>query len=672
MFSLSTMTALPTRRMFALALLLAWMPGCGDDPTPIGAAPTAPEVAPERGGPPHANWEVVELLRESDALTYHPSDGGGRAWLVREEGQKPYAVSATPDRFKIVYEVGPHGIATDGVIHFQVSPFWNWTTPQTVDPDALGYTTVTASDPEIKLTADTLDQQLLGILVERRPLVEGDRIEIVYGAGLAGAMPDQWAERRSPFWIGVDGDGDGSRRFLPDSPTIDVMPGPAAGLQIFTPTIARPGETIRIRLSFIDAWRNVAAPVTGEVRFVDPPDGIELPESVRFEASDGSLRTVEAVVRERGVYRLKVEGGPWTAESNPLLVAAEGPRVLWGDLQGHSNFSDGTGIPEDYFGYARDVTALDVVALTDHDHWGILALSQHPEMWDEIVEQTRRFHEPGRFVTLLGFEWTSWIHGHRHVLYFEDEGEIIDSVDPRFESPLQLWEALADGGREVLTFAHHSAGGPMPTNWDIPPDPRFEPLTEIVSIHGSSEAEGAPNMIYSPVTGNFVRDALARGYRLGFIGSGDTHDGHPGAYQVSPPQGGLAAILAEECTRESVLAALRGRRVYATNGPRILLRTGLGPHRMGSIVPAPPSGALTEDLFVHVIAQAPLARVEIVRSGQLVNGEIFEEGELETMLKFRIADLGPEEYVYVRVVQENYGMAWSTPIWVVEPAADGG
>jgi hypothetical protein len=212
----------------------------------------------------------------------------------------------------------------------------------------------------------------------------------------------------------------------------------------------------------------------------------------------------------------------------------------------------------------------------------------------------------------------------------------------------------------------------MPTNWDIPPDPRFEPVTEIVSIHGSSEAEGAPNLLHSPLKGNFVRDALARGYRFGFIGSGDHHDGHPGAYQTTPPQGGLAAILAEERTREAVLAALRERRVYATNGPRILLRAGLGTHHMGSTIPAPPSGKLTEDLFVQVIAQAPLARVEIVRSGVLLGGELFENGELETMLKFQMADLEPGEYVYVRVVQENYGMAWSSPFYVVEPEADGG
>jgi len=30
-------------------------------------------------------------------------------------------------------------------------------------------------------------------------------------------------------------------------------------------------------------------------------------------------------------------------------------------------------------------------------------------------------------------------------------------------------------GKQALTFAHHSAGGPIATNWAIPPDPELEP-----------------------------------------------------------------------------------------------------------------------------------------------------------------------------------------------------
>jgi Protein of unknown function (DUF3604) len=662
----------PARVLALLVLALAAL-HCGE-PAPDAAAgagrPTGDATAAtSRRGPPTAHWDLVDALRKSERLEYGPADGGGRARLVREPDQQPFAVAGTPDRFHVIYEVGPAGIATGGVIYFQVSPFWNWTTPQVVAPDALGFTTLTPSDPKISLRAQTLDAQLLGIEVTGRPLVAGDSIEIVYGAGSAGALPDSYAERRSPFYIAVDGDGDGTRRFIDDPPTIDVRPGAATALQIVVPTVARPGETIQVRLAFLDAWRNAGMPYEGEVHFIDPPQALALPEVVRFEARHAGMRSLDVVAREPGVYRLRARAGELEAESNPLVVASQGPRVLWGDLHGHSGFSDGTGVPEDYFRYARDVSGLDVVALTDHDHWGMRPLVAAPDLWDEIVRQTRAFYVPGHFVTLLGFEWTSWIYGHRHVLYFGEDGALFDSLAAETESPLQLWQALADGGYKALTVAHHSAGGPIATDWDIPPDPRFEPVTEIVSIHGNSEAEGAPDMIYGSVPGNFVRDALARGYRFGFIGSGDRHDGHPGAYQVEPPQGGLAAILAEQRTREAVYDALRARRVYATNGPRILLRTALGKHRMGEEVALPVGETLTATLLVQGIAPASLARVEVVRSGKLVDGALLD-GRREFLFESEIAGLAAGEYVYARVLQENGGMAWSSPIYAVAAGAD--
>src|SRR5262245_21486607 len=197
--------------------------------------------------------------------------------------------------------------------------------------------------------------------------------------------------------------------------------------------------------------------------------------------------------------------------------------------------------PHDYYAYARDVAALDVSALTDHDHWGSPFIDQTPALWTEIEEQTRAFHEPGRFVTVLGFEWTNWIHGHRHVLYFADEGPLLSSLAPGSGTPRELWDALA--GRDALTVAHHTGGGPIAENWSFAPDAVLEPVTEIMSVHGSSEAADSPALIYDAVPGNFARDALEAGYRLGFIGSGDGHDGHPGLTPLGSHRGGLAAIL---------------------------------------------------------------------------------------------------------------------------------
>jgi hypothetical protein len=603
---------------------------------------------------------VVDDLREARDLHFDPSDGGGRAWLEEGEPAKPRVSSL--GRFTIVYEAGPHGVADGGMIYLQVSPFWDWSTPQTFSPQAPGYTEVTSQAEGVVLEAETLDQQLLGIRVGGRSLEAGERVRIVYGAGPVGAITDSYAEKHARLWIAVDGDGDGVRKVLPDSPSLEVRAGPAAGLLVTLPSVSRPGETLRICIAILDAKGNRGVEVAGEVRLRDTAGVLELPERVVLEFADEGVKVVEAQVRKPGTARLFAEGPDGLeAVSNPLVASAEGPRVLWADLHGHSALSDGTGTQEDYFLYARDVAALDVVALTDHDHWGMLPLENHPELWQRIRGETQRFHEPGRFVTLLGYEWTSWIHGHRHVLYFGDEGAVYSSADPRFESPLQLWAALE--GQPALTFAHHTAGGPIPTNWEIPPDPRFEPVTEIVSVHGSSEAMDSPSLIYDPMPGNFARDALDRGYRLGFVGSGDSHDGHPGFAQISGPSGGLAAILSEEQTREGVLAALRERRVYATNGARILLRMALGGHRMGSSIDVPDGETLSQELFVRIVAAAPLSHVELIRSGAVIDG-LDAEGQLDLTLQRSLSDLRAGEYVYLRVVQEDGGMAWSRPIFL--------
>lgn len=583
-----------------------------------------------------AKVDSHRALEDDLAAPRHPSDGGGRAWLDPEPAT---IVVGTYHRFDVVYEAGPLGVAEGGVVFLQPSPFWGWGPPQNELEDAPGYTEVTTDAAGIELEVTTL-QGLFAAEIRGRALAEGERLRFVYGAGTRGVRVDRYAESKARIWVAVDGDGDGVRTLLRDVPTVDIAAAPPTQLVVTVPSTARPGERVRVTIAALDALGNAGSALTTPIRLSAPP-GLELPQELTL--SERGVAHVDALVDEPGIYRVRATAGNFAASSNPLVVREGIPRILWGDLHGHSQLSDGTGTPDDYFWYARDVAALDVVSLTDHDHWGMRFLDQSPDSWEAILDGARRFHEAGRFVTLPGYEWTNWLHGHRHVLYFDDDAEIFSALDPAYETPAALWEALRD--RNALTFAHHSAGGPVSTNWDFVPDPAIEPVTEIVSVHGSSEAADSPSVIYDAVPGNFVRDVLDRGLQFGFIGSGDSHDGHPGLAHLGGPSGGLAAIFSEHLTREGVLEALKARRVYATNGPRIWLRVWL-----------------EDELRFAVAGTAPIERVDVIRSGRVIES-LLAEGRREWSQTLSLTPLARGDYVYVRVVQVDGGAAWSSPIF---------
>ena len=660
-----------------------------------------PEATPQTNLSPNARPDVAQTMLDDLTATPHPGDGGGRAWLVSlrpfvpeiatsDAAADPFGepVDAVPAgsraRIRIGYEVGEEGIAQGGVLFLQSSQFWRWEPAQAVREDLGGFTKIVSQPEGVSFEPKTYNGGIVGFEVQQRALRPGERVEVEYGAGPRGAVVDEYADAEARVWILVDADGDRRRAPVDGSPFIRTLARRPAHLVLRHPTTARPGDLFEMRVSIVDRLGNGFIPQHLRVEF-DGVDGLELPRAVDVPAEARGTIGVPVEVKRPGFFRIRARAvieNPGAgaepqivlnAESAPLLVREGAPRVLWADLHGHSSLSDGTGTPADFYRYAREIGGLDVAALTDHDHWGMRALGANPAMWRRIRDAVKAAHDPGRFVALLGYEWTSWLHGHRHVLYFDHGsdgdplGEVLSSIDAerRFETPEQLWAGLRERNVDALTFAHHSAGGPVATNWNYAPDPVFEPVTEIMSAHGSSEAPDSPRPIYSPVAGNFVRDVLDRGYEFGFIGSGDSHDGHPGLTHLSAPSGnsGIAAIFAEERTRAAVLEAIRARRVYATSGPRIFLNTTLdGVHPMGARVGAPPDGGDVHELAFRIGAVAPLERVDVVRSGQVI-ASLDAEGAMEFARAGDVPRLGPGDYVYVRAVQRDSGVAWSSPYY---------
>ncbi len=621
------------------------------------------------------------------------SDGSDVAAQIGS-GKRPRLIAASRHRFVIRFEVGRPGIAEGGSLFVLADPFWFWSEAQTGDPDAPGYTTATLAESPSAAPTSTPASSAARLVpaeapgafrVEGRGLEAGERIEIVYGAGAAGAVVDRYAERGAEVRIGLDANGDGQRAWLPAAVAVDIVAGEPAELVAFGPAEIAPGASFEINLALVDAAGNhapwpAAADSEGEQGRSRVGFEIEsLPAATLVPATamgsresiapgDAPQRAQLVAPRQEGTLRLHIRGqGPLAeleADLPPIVVRKASTHLVWADLHGHTRYSDGSGTPEDYFRYARDVARLDAVALTDHDHWGIEALDESPERQAEILGLAKTHHAPDRFVTLPGYEWTSWLHGHRHVLSFDDELEMFSSIDPATDRPDELWAALR--GKPALTFAHHSAGDPIATNWNFAPDPELEPVTEIASVHGMSEAADAPSPIGGAIAGNFVRDVLLHGARLGFIGSGDSHDGHPGLAEIASGQGGLAGIFVERLDRASLLTSLKQRRTFATNGIRAWLDVSLDGVGMGGTLTA---GGGDHLLRIRFEATAPVESIDLVRSGHVASIPAPKPASLSLDLERRIPPLSPGEFHYVRIVQTDGGVAWSSPIFVDASAA---
>lgn len=636
--------------------MVAWILGSA------GIALADPPSTPEEPDP-----QPRVVLPDESAYSASPRDGQGTVTV------SPRVVPVrSPVTLTFVYTAGSKGIEVGGGVLCYVSSFWGWTPPQNYHSDMPGYVTVSGSAPAVHLDVK-VDARNQVVLAEIRdnPLRGGQTITFIYGDTSDGHHPtaqglsDRYAERDERFFFKVDGDGDGFFTPLKHQPRFRVEARHAAKLVVYGPSWAEVNKPFDLTIAVLDATNNLVESYTGSLRLEPQGASATCPREVGFKADDRGAIRVSVTASAPGVLCLTIADPAQvlpSAISNPIVVSVETQKkyvLYWADLQGHCNVCDGTGSPEDYYHYARNVARLDAVALTDHDHWGYLPLDQDPATWRRLCELSRTLYEPGRFVTFPAYEWTNWTFGHQHVLFLhESEAEVFGWAQERSDHPTKLWKLLA--GRACLTVPHHPGGAPVPICWKYY-NPQYQPVVEMVSVHGVAEYVGCPRCISGPVESGMVQSALARGYRLGIIGSGDTHDGHPGLGSPGA-RAGLAGIYATALTREAIFEALRARRVYATTGCRSLLRFHLGDTPMGGVVrlvnPADP-----RKLFVSVLGEAPIANLAIIKN----NREVASHKGGGLIVTWNWSDPAPAragDYYYVRIAQADGEWIWSSPIFI--------
>ncbi|PYV10361.1 MAG: hypothetical protein DMG07_21230, partial [Acidobacteria bacterium] len=288
-----------------------------------------------------------------------------------------------------------------------------------------------------------------------------------------------------------------------------------------------------------------------------PSEASGAPELIPYETSSGipspriHAREAEDIRRVRG-YRIESRGRAY--------------RIFRGDLHRHTDISsDGLndGSLLDAYRYACDAAALDFLGISDHNS-GV----DEPAAWWLSQKTADLFQVPDRFVTFYGYERSlEYPNGHRNVFYLE-RGRAVVPIAPveerGWEGAERLYAYLRRAGGISIP---HTTGRTSGTDWRDN-DPAVEPLVEIYQgMRDTYEHPGAPrpkrlsseppdpsgpvprassserSPRFRPL--GFVWNALAKGYRLGFIASSDHISGH-----IS-----YACVLAERLSRASLFDA---------------------------------------------------------------------------------------------------------------------
>jgi len=505
----------------------------------------------------------------------------------------------------ITYTVGRYGIDDGGQLRIVRRYVSDWGTPQMSDPAAAEYCTVrTSGSARVTARWEPLAhvrpyQKSISLLIDTGYLEEGDTITVVIGdrsGGGIGSRAQTFCEPNFAFKVLVDCFGVGVFKEVSRECAFDVVAAEPSELVVLAASDVTVGRSFMVRVKLQDRWGNPNESGVGTVKLKG--HGLRL--------GSGEWRRgvwhAEAMAEKAGFYRIEAAHVPseLSARSNPVRVVDTElyHRRFWGDLHGQSRETIGTRTADDYLAFARDLALVDFVGHQAND------FQITEEIWETIRAAIRKYHQPGSFVTFLGYEWSglSSAGGDRNVHFLNDEGDLHRSSHWQVEDlgdlstdryPLPELFKEFEGRDDVLLMPH--VGGRY-ANMRFH-DRRLEPLIEIYSTHGEFE------WLYA--------DALAAGCRVGIACGSDDHTGRLGASYPGGAglgvRGGLLCVQAADLTREALWDAIRNRRCYGTTGERIWLDFDCAGTPIGGETHEPPR------FHVTVSGTADIERIELRR-----------------------------------------------------------
>ena len=353
----------------------------------------------------------------------------------------------------------------------------------------------------------------------------------------------------------------------------------------------------------------------------------------------------------------------------------------FGQLHSHTQYSDGAGSLESALAYIKalpDNANVDFVAFTDHSNYFDKSGTANPEgalydmslasvasqnLWNEYKNAVAAFNteNAGSMVAIAGFEMT-WSGGPGHINTFNTPGIVSRNNttlnNKTKDAGLQAYYKLLSQTEGVDSISQFNHPGTTFGNfidfgyWDAVVDTRMY-MVEVGNGEGQIGAGG-----YYPSYEQYIM-ALDKGWHVAPTNNQDNHKGRWGNANDARD-----VILTDDFSESGIYAALRARRMYATEDKNLELDYTVNGNMMGSIIDVP------EKLNFEISFNDPdrtdsIAKVElVVNSGKVA----YTWDSAADLAKGSVSvELAPEyTYYFVRVTEGDGDLAVTAPVWVGE------
>ncbi|MBI5273925.1 MAG: DUF3604 domain-containing protein [Chlamydiales bacterium] len=551
--------------------------------------------------------------------------------------------------------------------------------------------------PDQKMIGGTAQEDQYGVLSQFEfqlpaEIKAGDELSFFIGSpdlvAAKGTKVQQYIQRRRPFLLYIDPKGKGDYK-EPEMFQLDIRGNLLHSIRVIAPSVVSKNERFDVIIRFEDAYGNLTGFCSEEDTLVELTYN-QLRENLSwklFVPETGFTTLPNLYFNEPGVYKFKLTNLK-TKEvfySDPIKCFQETEyHVNWGILHGESEKFDALENIESSLRSFRDDLAMQFFSTSPFESEQEVSNNE----WKHISTQIADFNEPDRFVTFLGFQWAGIAkeEGLRQLIFFKDAKPILRLKDSKSNTLKKIYKGHT--AKDFISIPCFTMG--KETCFDFKDfSPEYERVVEIYNAWGSSECtekEGNPRPIkkegkkfFQEAKDGSIRDALNENKRFGFVAGGFDDRGVYSTFfeseqvQYSP---GLTAILITEQTRDQLLLSLYNRKCYATTGKRIILDYKLAGQLMGSELntTAKPGLAYNRHINLFIAGTAPLKEIAIIRNGETIKtystNETSFQGEYDDTDPFDKMGLKDPEtgklfvYYYIRVIQNDGHMAWSSPIWV--------